>query len=111
MYQTAAGHSPVKDFLAALEDDDTAAVVAAMKDVQLEGLIAARHLWGDIYEVRASSGRQAYRVLFAREGRRGQILLAVEAFSKKAQRTPPQRIEVAEQRLADWRSRGRLSLS
>lgn len=108
-YRTAAGRSPVQDFLATLDLADAAAVAAAMRDVAQDGLVAARHLRGDIYEVRASGDRQAFRVLFANEGRRGQILLALEAFSKKTQRTPAPQVELAERRLADWRARGRLS--
>jgi phage-related protein len=33
-------------------------------------------------------------------------LLAVEAFSKKTQKTPAAKVALAEQRLRDWRSRG-----
>ncbi|MDP9328720.1 MAG: hypothetical protein M3P10_10965 [Actinomycetota bacterium] len=43
----------MRDFLADLSDADAAAIVAAMKEVALDGLTAARHLRGDIYEVRA----------------------------------------------------------
>jgi phage-related protein len=60
---------------------------------------------GDIYEVRAEGERAAYRVLFAPEGRSGQVLLALEGFSKKAQRTPAHLIGLAERRLVDWRRR------
>lgn len=105
-YETASRSRPVEDFIDALSDEDAAAVLAAMKDVQIRGLIVARHLRGDIYEVRASGNRQIFRVLFAPEGRYGQILLSPEGFSKKTQKTPPQEIALAEQRLADWRSRG-----
>jgi hypothetical protein len=42
----------------------------------------------------------------AEEGRRGQVLLALDGFSKKSQRTPPEKIDLAERRLRDWRSRG-----
>lgn len=49
-YTTSAGRRPVKGFLDALSDSDVAAVVAAMKEVQVEGLVAARHLRGEIYE-------------------------------------------------------------
>jgi len=76
-----------------------------MKDVAEEGLEVARHLRGEIYEVRAGE-RQTYRVLFAKEGKRGQILLALEAFSKKTQKTSPEKIYLADKRLRDWRSRG-----
>ncbi len=105
-YRTATNRRPVKEFIDSLTDGDAAAVVAAMKDVQLEGLVAARHLRGDIYEVRAEGDRQAYRVLFATEGRSGQILLALEGISKKTQKTPATVIRLAERRLADWRRRG-----
>ncbi len=53
----------------------------------------------DIYELRVDGDKQAYRLLFATEGRQSQVLLALEAFSKKIQKTPPAR------RLADWRAR------
>ena len=78
-----------------------------MKEVKDDGLVAARHLRGEIYEVRANADRVAYRVLFASEGKRGQVLLALEAFRKSTQKTPPATIRLAEQRLKDWRSRSR----
>jgi hypothetical protein len=53
-----------------------------MKDVQINGLAVARHLRGEIYEVRASAARAAYRVLFATEGAKSQVLLAVSALTK-----------------------------
>ncbi len=97
----------MRDFLADLSDADAAAIVAAMKEVALDGLTAARHLRGDIYEVRADGDRATYRILFAKEGLRGQILLALEALGKKSQKTPTDTIRLAERRLTDWRSRGR----
>jgi hypothetical protein len=69
-YSTPSGRRPVKKFLDGLDDVDAAAVVAAMKDVANEGVSVARHVRGDIYEVRASGDRASYRVLFAIEGRR-----------------------------------------
>lgn len=99
----------MRDFLTspAVPAGDRDEVLAAMKDVQANGLAAARHLHGDIYEVRATGARAAYRVLFATEGARSQVLLAVSAFSKKRQRTPLGEIATAERRLADWRARAR----
>lgn len=104
-YVSAAGRRPVKQFLRDLSDDDAAAIVAAMKEVAVEGLRAARHVRGDIYEVRAHAEDASYRVLFAPEGRWGQVFLALEAFSKKTQKTPARAMAVAERRLADWRAR------
>lgn len=105
-YATEAGRKPVRSFLDELSDADAAAMAAAMRDVATVGVKAARHLRGDIYEVRADGDRQAYRLLFAPEGRHGQVLLALEAFSKKTQKTPPAKIDQAERRLVEWRKRG-----
>jgi phage-related protein len=106
-YRTVAGRRPVKDFFDQLSDADAAAVVASMQEVRQLGLAASRHLRGDIYEVRADGERQIFRVLFATEGRHDQVLLSLEGFSKKTRRTPPEKIRLAERRLADWRRRAR----
>jgi len=57
-----------------------------MADVRAEGLRVARHLRGEIYEVRAEGARVSVRVLFAQEGEKGRVLLALEAFEKKTQK-------------------------
>lgn len=97
----------MKDFVGGLSDADAAAVAAGMKDVKLNGNRVARHLGGDIYEVRVAGESQAIRILYATEGKEDQVLLALEAFSKKTQKTPPQTIRLANRRLNDWRSRTR----
>lgn len=94
----------MKAFIDKLSDTDAAAVAAAMKDVRLNGLLAARHLRGDIYEVQAEGDKQAFRVLFAQEGSKGRVLLALEAISKKTKKTPDGTIKLCERRLATWRS-------
>jgi phage-related protein len=77
-----------------------------MAEVRERGLVAARHLEGDIWEVRVDGNRVIYRVLFAEEGSRGRVLLALEGFKKKTQKTPRATIELAKRRLSDWRRRG-----
>ena len=106
-YRTASGRSPVRDFLVSLSEDARVEVLAAMKDVRENGLEVARHLQGEIYEVRASHNKVEYRILFATEGSRSQVLLSLESFQKKTRRTPPDRIDVALDRLKDWRARSR----
>ena len=106
-YRTRAGKRPAKEFIDGLSDSDAAAIVAGMKDVRENGNRVARHLGGDIYELRVAGNRQAYRVLYATEGEQDQILLALEAFSKKTQKTPKQSLGLAKRRLTDWRSRAR----
>jgi len=105
-YKTPSGRSPVEGFIDKLSDSDAAAVLAGMEEVRDRGLRAARHLDGDIWEVRVDGDRVIYRILFAEEGSRGQILLALDGFNKKTQKAPPATIELAKRRLADWRRRG-----
>jgi phage-related protein len=87
-YRTASGRSPVEKFIEELSDSNAAAVLAGMEEVRDRGLRAARHLDGDIWEVRVDGDRVIYRILFAEEGSRGQILLALDGFNKKTQKTP-----------------------
>ena len=105
-YQTESGRQPVKEFLNELSSECLAEVLAAMDEVAKVGLSAARHLRRDIYEARASCEETIVRILFAEEGQRGQVLLAVEGFVKKTRTTPTRVIDLAERRLADWRARG-----
>lgn len=107
-YRTEGGASPVRDFIISLDERDARAILAEMEIVRRRGLTAARHLHGDIYEVRAESETHSFRVLFATEGRFSQVLLALEAFQKTTRRTPPALITLAERRLADWRQRGKV---
>jgi phage-related protein len=96
----------VRDFIEELTDEETAEVVAGMKEVANDGLPAARHLRGEIYEVRIDAHSRAFRVLFACEGKFNHVLLSLVAFAKKTQKTPQKHIELAEGRLRDWRERG-----
>ena len=106
-YRTPAGARPVKAFVDRLTDEEAAAITAGMRDVKQRGLVAARHLRGDIYEVRADARTRSFRLLFACEGRYSQVLLALSVYEKRTQKAPTEEIELAEKRLADWRDRGR----
>ena len=106
-YRTASGARPIKEFLLALPDEDRAAVLEEMEYVREHGTSVARHVRQDMYEVRATYDTKAYRILFACEGRFHHVLLALNGFQKKTQQTPQAHIKLAEQRLADWRRRGK----
>jgi len=108
-YRTQGGGCPVHDFVESLTDDEAAAVVAAMREVRDRGLSAARHLRGDIYEVRAFAARRGFRILFSKEAK--YILLSLSAYVKKTAKTPAAEIDLAVERLADWRRRGRSGIS
>lgn len=77
-----------------------------MRDVREHGTAAARHLRGDIYEVRADATTRSFRLLFSCEGKYSQILLSLSVFEKRSRKAPPQEIDLAEKRLRDWRTRG-----
>ncbi len=82
-----------------------------MKDILKNGLEAAKHVEGEIYEVVAEGDRQTFRILFAKEGVHDQVLLSLDGFSKKTRKTPRPKIELAKRRLRDWRARSRRALS
>jgi phage-related protein len=106
-FRTSTGSEPTTEFLESLDAEDRAVILAGMQSVRRGGLRVSRHLRGEIYEVRVRGRDLAYRLLFASEGKQGQVLLSLHAFAKKTQKTPPAAIELAETRLMDWRSRRR----
>lgn len=106
-YRTPSGRRPFREFEAELTERETATLTTEMRAVVREGLIATRHLQGDIYEVHADADNRSFRVLFAIEGKRGQVLLVLHAFVKKTRKTPLEAVRLAEMRLADWRDRSR----
>jgi phage-related protein len=108
-YETTSGRRPVREFLQRLDDKDAAAVATAMEEVRSQGLRGARHLQGQVYEVRADGSRVIYRLLFAPQGEHGQILLTLAIFKKKTQETPIGKIRLAQQRLREWKRRGQSS--
>ena len=97
----------MRDFFDTLTDEELAEVVAAMKDVTAEGLATAKHLRGDLYEVKADAATRSFRVLFSAEGRFSQVLLSLSALTKKTQRTPKHELDLAESRLNECRARGK----
>lgn len=106
VYSDQAGRTPLREFLDGLPARDAATVVAAMNLVAL-GRRAAKPLHGQpLFEVKCHAGGQQYRVIFATEGRRSQVLLAVDGFSKKGAEMQQRHIDRAAGRLADWRERG-----
>lgn len=67
-YRTAAGASPVREYLSNLDPADRARVRLAMLAVAPEGRAAARHLQGDIYEARAGRGGESLAGVVHRRG-------------------------------------------
>src|SRR5438876_11266205 len=87
-YRTENGVRPVREFLFSLPDEDRATILEEMEYVREHGRSVARHLRKDMYEIRATYNNKIYGILFACERRFYSILLSIEFFHKKIQRTP-----------------------
>lgn len=106
LYRTSSGNPIIRDELKALSAGTYANMVSAMDEVVDVGLRASKPLRGEIRQIEADGDHgTTYRLLFAVDGRRRQMLLALVSFNKKTQKTPPRFIDLAEVRLGDWRSR------
>ena len=103
-YRSASGREPVARFIGGLDRRDAIAIRAEMEKVATVGRTAARHLRGDLYEVRASGRDARFRVVFASAG--AGRLVALAAFKKTSRRTPRQVMGLAERRLREFRQRG-----
>ena len=108
-YRTRSGACPTLDFIRAQPSRVVAEIIAEMKRIEREGLSIARKLRGDIWEVRIAYDTNIYRLLFAPVGSHSHVLLALECFQKKTQKTPPAKIALAQARLNDWLERGTAS--
>lgn len=99
----------MRDFLTdtRLPGEDRDEILAAMKDVQIKGWMPRVTCETRSTKCEPMGARATYRVLFAAEGARSQVLLGLSGSSKKTRKTPPAEIGLAEHRLRDWRARGR----
>ena len=103
-YLTAVCNEPVL-FFSTLFQNNRYSFTIAMKAVEIIILSKSLHLRGDIYEMRAISSTLFLLIFSLRDRPLSQVLLALEAFSKKTQKTSSQQIYLAEKLLVDWRLR------
>jgi phage-related protein len=101
-WRSTPGREPVREWLNELPPDDRRIIGRDMMKVQFGwpiGLPLCRPLSGGLWELRSSlpSKREA-RVLF---GFHAGELIALHAFIKKTQRTPPEELTLARQRLKE----------
>lgn len=98
------GDEPVRDFLKALPKAARIEAGAALTDLEEKGPRLRRpgadYLRDDIHELRFSSERIEYRVLYFFD--RSDVVLT-NAFIKKSKRVPVGEIERAIRRRAQWR--------
>jgi len=104
-WRSATGREPVRDWLNELPREDQRIIGRDMAKVQFGwpvGLPLCRPLSGGLWEVRSSlPSRREARVLFGfYEG----MFIALHAFIKKAQKTPPDELALARQRMKEMMS-------
>ena len=102
-YRSASGDEPVREWLRALAKTDRQTIGEDIAYVQYKwpiGKPRVDHLRGSVWEVRSKIGNRIARVLFAVE--EAQMIL-LHAFIKKTQQTNPADIELATQRLKEWK--------
>jgi phage-related protein len=103
-YRTKAGACPVEEFLDSLSSQQAQKVLWVLRLVEeietvpaqyLKKLIGTEGLW----EVRAQSGGDAFRLLGFFEGHR--LLVLTSGFAKKTEKIPRREIALAEKRRED----------
>ena len=111
-WRSPAGREPVREWLNALSRDDKRTIGRDIATVQFGwpvGLPVCRPLSGGLWEVRSSlPSRREARVLF---GFHDEMLVALHAFIKKTQKTPPGELVLARQRMTElqsWPARTRI---
>jgi phage-related protein len=107
-YRTAAGQSPIDDFLNALSGKESQKVLWAFKLIEDFETVPAQYFkklksTDDIWEIRVISSGKAYRFLGFFHGK--ELIILTNAFSKKTQKTPRKKIELAQQRKHDYLKR------
>ena len=106
-YLEDSGRSPVEEFLEALDLKTRARFRWSMEQLKVRNVSAraplARHLEGDLWELREESRINIYRIVyFFFTGRR---IVFLHGFQKKTQRTPRRELELARWRYRDFLAR------
>ena len=104
-YKDEQGKSPVEEFLDELKSKDAQKVVWVLQLIEQHDIIPKTYFkklvnTDDIWEVRAQSGNNIYRLLCFVEGQ--SVIILTNGFQKKTQKTPKNEIQLAEKRKMDW---------
>lgn len=102
-FRTAAGNSPVLDWLRTLPKEDRVSIGLDLQRVEYRwpiGMPFSRPMGKGLHEIRSNlpSGRTARLLFFAARGR----LVIVGGFIKKSRTTPRAEIELAQARKQAW---------
>ncbi len=108
-YETKPGYSPVIDFIESLPSKEAQKTAWVLQLVQELPTVPQKYFkkltsTDDLWEVRVSSGGNAYRIIGFFE--RDNLIILNHAFQKKSQKTPQQVIKTSEKRKKEYLKRG-----
>lgn len=104
-FETDTSNEPVREWLRKLKAIDKKAIGEDLKTIQFGwplGMPLARHIDGDIWELRCKLSDGIARVLFVLDGN---AMILIHAFVKKQQKTPRPDLDLARSRVKQLRKR------
>ena len=99
-FRTEAGREPVREWLKALPREERKTIGEEIKTVQFGwplGMPLVRKMEPDLWEVRVRLGNRIARVFFTVEE---DVMVLLQGFIKKGQKTPKKELDLARKRLA-----------
>jgi len=104
------GNSPIEEFLNSLKPKDAQKVTWVLTLVEEQDIVPKTYYkklvnTDDIWEVRAQSGNNAYRLLCFQY--KNKLIVLTNGFQKKSQKTPKSEIKLAERRKDNWLRRNK----
>ena len=107
-YRTKSGKCPVKDHLDTLSDNQVTKIAWVLKLIRELDQIPSKYFKkltnaDDIWEVRVDVGKNIFRLLGFFQGK--ELIVLTNSFQKKSQKTPINKIKLAEKRKKDFLSR------
>ncbi|MEW6702938.1 MAG: type II toxin-antitoxin system RelE/ParE family toxin [Bacteroidota bacterium] len=107
-YKTANNKNPVEEFLESLSDKQVEKILWVLRLIKQLDRIPSEYFkklenTNDIWEVRASSGNNEFRLLGF--WHKSNFIVLTNGFKKKSQKTPKTEIELAENRQKDFLER------
>jgi phage-related protein len=104
-YRTEAGRCPVEEFLDSLSGRQAQKVTWVLRLIEELDTVPAQYFkkltdTNDLWEVRVQSGNEIFRLLGFLD--KDSSVVLNHAFQKKAQKTPPMEIKIAEERMQDY---------
>ena len=104
-YRTPSGDCPVEEFLDSLGPKQAQKIAWVLRLVKELPLVPRQYFkklegTGDLWEVRAEFGGDAFRLLGFWDA--GRLIILTNGFAKKTQKTPEREMELAAQRKRDY---------